>query len=255
MTHVVFFAGAAGAIGRRLTPLLVRSGHVVVGATRSEGKAPLIRAMGATPVIVDVFDAAALAAAVERARPDVVMHQLTDLPAGLPAHRMQEGVERNARMRRDGTRNLVAAALAAGARRIVAQSIAWAYAPGRAPHVETDPLDLDAAPPRAITIAGVVALEDAVLNQRQVDGVVLRYARLYGPGTGSDAADHAELRVHVDAAAYAALLAIDRGAGPYNIAESDARVSCEKARRDLGWNASLRIAPDIVAHNEEGATT
>jgi nucleoside-diphosphate-sugar epimerase len=243
MSRRIFLAGAAGAIGRRLTPLLARHGFHVTGTTRSRERTELIAAMGATPVVVDVFDAAALADAVVGAQPDVVIHQLTDLSGGLDASHLARSVERNARIRRDGTRNLVDAAAAAGARRLIAQSIAWAYAPGRMPHVETDPLDVDAPAPRAVTVSGVAALEDAVLHHRQIDGVVLRYARLYGPGTGALHAADAELRVHVDAAAYAALLAIDHGAGIYNIAETDTLVSCGKARRDLGWSASMRIEP------------
>jgi nucleoside-diphosphate-sugar epimerase len=238
----IFVAGAAGAIGRRLTPLLVRSGFHVTGTTRSAAKGELIEALGATPVVVDVFDAAALAEAVSRARPDVVIHQLTDLPAGLDPSQMARAIERNAHIRREGTRNLVDAAAAAGAHRVIAQSIAWAYAPGRMPHVETDPLDVGAASTRGITVGGVAALEDAVLHHRQIDGVVLRYGRLYGPGTGADNdAKDVELRLHVDAAAYAALLAVDHGRGAYKIAETDTLVSCDKARRELGWNGSMRI--------------
>src|SRR5260370_42582485 len=126
----IFLAGAGGAIGRRLTPLLVLMGHEVTATTRSADKAGTIEAMCARPVVVDVFDAAALKAAVIAARPDVVVHQLTDLPAAPGTPGYEEGQRRNNRLRREGTRNLVDAALAAGVKRMVAQSIAFAYAPG-----------------------------------------------------------------------------------------------------------------------------
>src|SRR5262245_6117230 len=137
----IFVAGAAGAIGRPLVTLLVRAGHTVAGTTRSADKAAGIAATGATPVVIDVFDAAALLEAVARARPDVVIHQLTDLPATLDPKAMEASGERNARLRIDGTRNLMAAAAAAKVQRVVAQSIAWVYADGPRPFRETDPLD------------------------------------------------------------------------------------------------------------------
>src|SRR5439155_26878431 len=155
----IFLAGATGAIGRRLVPLLLGAGHDVVGTTRSMSKADALRAAGVEPAVLDVFDAAGLARAVSAARPDIVVHQLTDLPPGLDASRMDEGPRRNARMRSEGTQNLVAAALAAVARRLITQSIAWMYAPGPEPHHEDDPLDIHAQGTRAITAAGVVALE------------------------------------------------------------------------------------------------
>src|SRR5436309_4011950 len=129
----IFLAGATGAIGKRLVPLLRKTGHHVVGTTRSTAKADALRAAGVEAVVVDVFDAAALANAVSAARPDVVMHQLTDLPPGLDPSRMAEAGPRNARMRSEGTENLVRAALASGVPRLIAQSIAWMYAPGSQP--------------------------------------------------------------------------------------------------------------------------
>src|SRR5262249_22492938 len=126
----IFLAGAAGAVGKRLVPLLLDAGHRVVGTTRSTTQADALRTARVEPVVVDVFDAATLSRALSAARPDIVVHQLTDLPPGLDPDRMAEGTRRNARMRGEGTRNLVAATLAAGAHRLVAQSIAWMYAPG-----------------------------------------------------------------------------------------------------------------------------
>ena len=237
----IFLAGAAGAVGTRLTTLLREAGHFVIGTTRSETKADALLARGALPVVVDVFNANALSRAVAAARPDVVIHQLTDLPKDLNPAKMKEAVVRNARVREEGTRNLVAAALAAGVRRLVAQSIAWAYAPGTEPHTESDPLDADAQGDRAVTVRGVIALEELTLRSPPLEGIVLRYGQLYGPGTHADVPS-ASAPVHVDAAAYAALLAIERGApGAFNIAQPNAHIATAKAVRDLDWNADFRL--------------
>ncbi len=121
-------------------PLLLAAGHAVAGTTRSKDKAGELKAAGVEPVVVDVFDRAAVLAAVVRARPEVVIHQLTDLPDILdPAH-LADWLTRNSRLRIEGTANLVAAAQAAGTRRLIAQSIAFAYAAGPEPHGEDDPL-------------------------------------------------------------------------------------------------------------------
>lgn len=236
----IFLAGAAGAVGKRLVPLLLDAGHHVVGTTRSTSKAAALRTAGVEPVIVDVFDAPALSRAVSAARPDIVVHQLTDLPPGLDPARMAEGTQRNARIRREGTGNLVAAALATGVHRLVAQSIAWMYAPGPQPHGEDDPLDVHATGTRAVTVDGVAILERLTVASPPIDGVVLRYGHLYGPGTGADASEIPSL--HVDAAAAAALLAIERtGRGIYNIAEPNGYLSTDKAQRELGFDPSFRL--------------
>lgn len=241
MNHRIFLAGATGAIGQRLVPLLRTAGHHVAGTTRFEAKAATLRALGAEPVVVDVFDADALKQAVLAAKPDIVIHQLTDLPPGLDPAKMADALVRNARIRDEGTRNLLQAALAAGARRMIAQRIAWIYAPGTTPHLESDPLNVEADGSYNVSIAGVVALETQTLQSPPLDGIVLRYGQLYGPGTGRDA-PQGTAPVHVDAAAQAALLAIDRGApGIYNIAEPNDLVATDKARRDLGFDASFRL--------------
>ena len=147
-------------------------------------KSPSIEALGARGVVVDAFDAAALRRAVIAAKPEVVIHQLTDLPDVSDPAQMAGVREKNSRLRIEGTRNLMAAAKAAGVRRVVAQSIAFIYAPGQKPYREGDPLDSSEA--QRVTIAGVKALEDAVLNTPGIDGIVLRYGRLYGPGTWFD---------------------------------------------------------------------
>jgi len=237
----ILVAGAAGAIGRPLVALLVRAGHAVTGTTRSPDKAAGIAAAGARPIVVDVFDAAALANAMSRAAPDTVIHQLTDLPATFDSKAMEAAGERNARLRIEGTRNLMAAAAAAKVECVVAQSIAWVYADGRKRFQETDPLDLAATGARARAVEGVVGLETAVLQTPSVAGIVLRYGRLYGPGTWYSAPEGAG-PLHVEAAAQAAVLAVTRGsAGIYNVAEDDGTVSIEKARRELGFDPGFRL--------------
>jgi len=237
----IFLAGASGAIGQRLAPLLVKAGHHVVGTTTTAGKAALLRSLGVTPAVVDVFDAAALRRLVVAHEPQVVIHQLTSLPEGVSSLD-EAGKERafreNARIRTQGTANLVAAALASGARRLVAQSIAWIYAPGREPHVETDPVNTGATGLSAISVQGVMALEGAVLGAALLS-VVLRYGGLYGPGTGHET-PWRDPAVHVDAAAQAAALAVAVGSGVYNVAEPSPYASSERARRELGWESAFR---------------
>jgi nucleoside-diphosphate-sugar epimerase len=238
----IFVAGAAGVIGRRLTPLLLAHGHEIWGATRSPDNGEFLRKLGARPVVVDVFDAEALAAAVVEAKPEIVMHQLTDLASVQDPAKRSDALARNARIRDEGTRNLVAAARKAGARRLITQSIAWAYAPGPRPYSEDHPLDTDADGDRAVSVRGVASLERQVLAASPVEGVILRYGRLYGPGSGTDTPPGAP-SVHVDAAAYAALLAIDHGkSGAFNIADPDGEVSPRKAEAELGWRSDFRLA-------------
>ena len=241
MSHRILLAGASGVVGRRLIPLLRDNGHRVAGTTRSADKADALRALGADPIVVDVFDAARLSHEVAAVGPDIVIHQLTDLPKGLDPSRMKEAVARNARIRDEGTRNLVRAAIAAGARRLIAQSIAWAYAPGPRPHAEGDPLDIAAEGDRAVTVRGVAALERWTLSSPPLAGIVLRYGQLYGPGTGFDA-PRGDAPLHADAAAYAALLALDNArSGIFNIAEPNRYVATDKAVAELGWRADLRV--------------
>jgi len=237
----IFLAGAAGAVGRRLVPLLVDAGYAVWGTTRSKDKGDALRAAGISPVVVDAFDRAGLWKTLAEARPEVVIHQLTDLPKTLAGPPSEEVLKANARLREEGTRNLVDAALAAGSRRFIAQSLAWLYAPGGEPHGEDDPLDRGAKGPAGISVAGIVALERLTLGSPLLEGVVLRYGQLYGPGTWNSA-QSGSAPVHVDAAAHAALLAVATPhAGIFNIAEEKGLVSSERARRLLGWDPAFRL--------------
>jgi nucleoside-diphosphate-sugar epimerase len=172
----VFVAGASGVIGVRLLPLLVQDGHAVAGMTRSLEKLELLRRLGSQPVVCDVFDRAALSRAVVEFAPEAVISELTDLPDDL--EQLHAFAAANARMRREGTRNLLDATVAAKARRFLVQSIAWDL-PGEAG-------------------AAVEELERMVL---EADGVVLRYGRLYGPGTFYETELPEPPRLHVDQAA------------------------------------------------------
>lgn len=230
----IFVAGATGVIGRVLVPLLVGAGHDVIGTSFTARDLDKLRALGATAVQADVFDADGLRDTVTTAAPDTVIHELTALGTGDTAA--------NRRIRREGTRNLVEAAKRAGVTRIIVQSIAWAYAPGDSPADESTPLDLAARPPRANLIDGVIALEEAAAELGEY--VILRYGTLYGPGTwyspggladqqlrhtgGTGAVpgpliadDGVSSFVHVEDAARAAVAALDWPSGAVNIVDDE----------------------------------
>jgi nucleoside-diphosphate-sugar epimerase len=235
----VFVAGAAGVIGRPLVRQLLAAGHAVTGTTRSADRAEKLRAAGAEPVICDALDATALRNAVVAAQPNAVVHQLTSLPQRIDPRHIERDFAANDRLRSEGTRNLVAAARAAGARRIVAQSISFAYAPGEpgSLHAEDDPLYLEAPPAFRRSVRALADLESAVLA---ANGVVLRYGYFYGPGTSfaSDGSMAGEARrrrlplvgraqgvwslIHIDDAAAATVTALEAdGPAVYNIVDDD----------------------------------
>ena len=236
----VFVAGASGAIGRPLVPKLIAAGHEVTGTTRSEERAEAIRAAGATAAVVDVFDAASLRAAVEAARPEALVHELTSLPDRLD-FRKQGVYEPTNRVRTEGTRILLEAARTAGARRFVCQSIAFAYRPeGARLKTEDDPLMDDIPGNFGSGVRALNEMEATVLGAEGLEGVVLRYGFFYGPGTyyGDDGTTTADVRrrrmpivgkgtglfsfVHVDDAADATVAAVERGApGIYNITDDE----------------------------------
>jgi len=226
----IFVAGATGAIGQRLCPMLVQDGWHVTGTTRFPERAKSLHDMGVDPVVVDVFDEQKLQDVVTKAQPEIVIHQLTDLPFGLDPAKMEEGRIRNARIRDIGTRHLIAAAVACGVRRMVVQSIAFAYEPGPMPYHEESPLN----------ISSLANFEQQVIDTPFI-GIVLRYGRLYGPGTGFDNPQGAG-SVHVDAAADAARRAVTQGTGGiYNVAENDGMVSSDKVVRALHWKPTFRF--------------
>ncbi len=223
-------------IGRILSPMLVASGWRVVGTTRSRARAAYLEGLGVEPAVVDAYDVSAFTAVVVAARPRIVIHQLTDLPPTSDPAEMAAARERNARIRVVGTRHLVAASQAAGATRLIAQSIAFAYAPGPTPYDETAALNIAADGSAGITARGVASLEAQVMSA-PMHGIVLRFGRLHGPGTGTDAPS-GPAPLHVVEAARATVLALTRGAsGVYNIAENDGYADIAKAQRELGWRA------------------
>jgi nucleoside-diphosphate-sugar epimerase len=222
----ILLVGAAGVIGRQLIPLLVSSGHDVIGTTRVAEKGQMLQQLGATPLLVDVFEREDLFTRVREARPDMIIHQLTDLSG--------KDYSANTHIRQVGTRNLVDAAKAAGVERLIAQSIAWAYAPGEGPADENVPLDIDAPAPRINTIKGVQALESAVGEMPW--SVILRYGTLYGPGTwyARDGSVAEQVRrgeltadegitsfIHIADAAHATLLALQGPQGIFNIVDDE----------------------------------
>jgi nucleoside-diphosphate-sugar epimerase len=234
----IFLAGATGVIGQPLVRLLIAAGHHVTGMTRSPHKARLLLDRGATPVIVDAFDAQAVNSAIATAKPDILIHQLTDLPDAIED--VPGALERNAQIRMFGTRNLIDAACAAGVKRVIAQSICFVYEPNERACTETDPLIRQSDGTYSASVRGVITLEEQVLETPAFRGVVLRYGRLYGPGTWAEL-PNGTAPLHVDAAAHAAALALECGVGLYNIAEDDGTVSIDKARRDLGFDPAFRI--------------
>jgi nucleoside-diphosphate-sugar epimerase len=236
----IFVAGATGAIGRRLVPLLVSRGHDVTATTRTPAKAEFLRRLGARPVVADGLDRDALIAAVRLAQPEVVVHQMTSLAAATNLKRFDEVFATTNRLRTEGTDHLLAAARMAGARRLIAQSFGnWNYeSTGDRAKSEDDPFE--SAPPRSMrrSLAAIAHLEAAVLGAQGLEGVALRYGNLYGPGTAiaPDGEIVKALRqrrlpvigrgagvwsfVHVADAAAATLAAVERGApGIYNVAD------------------------------------
>jgi nucleoside-diphosphate-sugar epimerase len=173
----IFLAGASGVIGQRLIPRLVHAGHVVGALTRSRGKTEVLRHLGAEPILCDVFDREALIHAVRDFKPDVILNELTDLPDD--ATQISQLANLNARIRTEGTRNLIEAARRSGSPKMLAQSVAWQLPDG----------------PDAQAVA---ELERSVLAE---GGVVLRYGQFYGPGTYNEQQPPGEPRVHIDRAA------------------------------------------------------
>ena len=238
----VFVAGATGAIGKQLVPRLVEAGHEVHGMTRSESKQAMLHELGAVPVVADALDPDQVAEAVGRARPDVIVHQLTAIGEVDMRHFDRDFAPTN-RLRTEGTDHLLSAGQAVGVRRFVAQGVGGygAYARTGGPvKTEEDPLDPMPAREMRETLAAINHLEEAVLGARWTEGLVLRYGVFYGPGTSlAPGAEQFELVrrrrfplvgdgggvwsfIHVADAAEATVAAVERGSrGVYNVVDDD----------------------------------
>lgn len=234
-------AGASGLIGRRAVRLMLAAGHEVSAIARSEESAEALRREGVGVSLADVFDAELLRGTMAMAQPEVVLHLLTVLPDRLDARDAAATFARNDRVRIEGTRALVNAAAASGVQRVVAQSIAFAYAPeGDWVKDEPAPLFLDAPSPWGRSVTAVAELERQVLEARGMDGLVLRYGAFYGPGTWYDPAGGTIARaaaagkvpligsgearlsfVHLDDAASATVAALDAAPGAYNVVDDE----------------------------------
>ena len=225
----VFLAGASGAIGFPLAKLLVKNGYAVTGTTRKMEKAETLRKVGIKPVIIDVYDAEKLRKILQSESPDIVIHQLTDLPFGLPPERMKEGITRNNRMRLRGTQNLLDAMAGLSVTRFLVQSIAFMYQDGKLPHPETDRLS-----------SKELERFETIASNGGFDATILRYGRFYGEGTGVDIVDE-DCRVHISAAARATILALQKMKyGVYNVCED--RTYADNARfiSETGWDPKAK---------------
>ena len=236
----VLVAGATGAIGKQLVPLLVAAKHEVYGTTRSESKVAMLRELGAVPVVVDALDADQVGEAVARARPDVIVHQLTAIGT-LDMRNFDRAFALTNRLRTEGTDHLIAAGQALGVRRFVAQSYFGFYArTGGAVKSEEDPIDPSPARETRQTVAAIRHLEAAVLGAMWTEGIVLRYGGFYGPGTslapGGEQFELVRKRayplvgdaggvwsfIHVADAAEATVAAVEHGRrGVYNVVDDD----------------------------------
>jgi nucleoside-diphosphate-sugar epimerase len=244
----VFLAGATGAIGRRLVPHLVEAGHEVTAITRSEEKLDELYELGAEPALCDVFDAERLGSVVAQAVPEAVINELTNLPQSLKPRKLKEYYAANNRVRREGTRNLLSAALGAGVRRFLVQGAAYWYAPAYGPvkTEEAPPPYLDAPAPIGPAVETISEVEDAMLSAEGIEGVVLRYGMFYGPGTwyakDGDVGRQVRKRrypmigkgegtysfIHVDDAASATVAALERARpGIYNVVDDEPATAAE----------------------------
>jgi nucleoside-diphosphate-sugar epimerase len=237
----VFVAGATGAVGSRLIPLLVSAGHSVLGLTRTPSKAETIRRAGADVAVVDALDGVAVRGAVISAKPDVIVHEMTALSGVSDLRRFDRVFALTNRLRTEGLDHLLVAAKQAGTRRVVVQSFGgWPFARTGGP-VKTEKDPLDPEPPKQLrrTLDAIRYLESKTTGAFEGEGLVLRYGTFYGPGTGMlDRSVIDQLRrrrvpligdangwwsfLHIDDAAAATAIAIERGApGIYNIVDDE----------------------------------
>jgi nucleoside-diphosphate-sugar epimerase len=233
----VLIAGGTGAIGRPLVAALASAGHEVAVYCRNEGKVAALGVPGIVPAVGDAFDAETLIGAVQSFKPEVVVNELTSLPQTANPFAIKRGFDLTSRLRREVSKTLVTAARAAGARRIVAQSISFAYRPGPGVRTEADPLWTDAKGQIGILTGSVATLESNTLGDGELEGVVLRYGSFYGPGTyfapnglyarmlkrrvlpipGKGGGIFAF--VHIDDAAAATVAALEGPTGIFNVAD------------------------------------
>jgi nucleoside-diphosphate-sugar epimerase len=262
----VFVAGATGALGRQLVPMLVAGGHEVVGMTRSPRKQDLIRSLGARPVVADALDPDQVAQAVAQAEPDAIVHQLTALSDAIDLRHFDKTFEQTNRLRTEGTDHLLAAGRAVGVTRFVAQSFAgWPFARTGGP-IKTEDDPVDTSPPAAVrsTLEAILYLERAVTGATWTEGVVLRYGGFYGPGTSLGNPDGEQLvmirkrklpvvgsgegiwsLIHIGDAARATVAATEHGKrGVYNIVDDEPAPSKEflpAAAEVLGARKPMRV--------------
>jgi nucleoside-diphosphate-sugar epimerase len=263
----VFVAGATGAIGQQLVPMLVNGGHEVTAMTRTPAKADVIRSMGARPALADALDPEAVAQAIGEAEPEAVIHELTAIDASSISRSIDKQFAETNRLRTEGMDHLLAAAKAAGARRFIAQSFAgWPYKRVGGPvKTEDDPLDDDPPKPVRETLSAIRHLESAVTGAEGIAGIALRYGGFYGPGTSlaldppgeqvrmiqkrrlpivGDGAGIWSL-VHIHDAATATLAALERGdPGVYNVVDDDpapVSVFLPELARVIGAKAPRRL--------------
>ena len=270
----IFVAGGSGAIGRPLVRELVAAGHEVTAMTRREERRAELEALEADVVHCDVFDHDRLLEGVADSDPDVVINELTNLPQSLDPRKLSEAYAANNRVRLEGTRNLLEAARAAGARRMIAQSAAFWYAPDSGVRggsgawaTEDDPMFVDCPPPVGQAAETMAAVEQLVLGDAQVEGVVLRYGIFYGPGTWyaaeGDIAEQVRRRrypiigrgegftsfVHIEDAARATVAALDGAPGIYNVVDDEpARIRewLPEFARALGAKPPRRVPEWLV---------
>ena len=236
----VLVAGATGAIGRPLISALVASGREVIGITTTERGVRTLRDRGAEAFIADVLDRDAIEAVFRKVKPDTVIDELTSLPKEYTPEEMKAAAVRDRELRLVGGRNVQDAAISAGARRYIAQSTGFFYAPGAGLATEWEPLASEASPGIAGFVRTYIQIEDRVLNRRDLQGVALRYGFFYGPGTYHDPATGSLSRqvrerqypiigsgqgvfsfVHVEDAAVATVAALEAEPGVYNVVDDD----------------------------------
>jgi nucleoside-diphosphate-sugar epimerase len=267
----VFVAGATGALGKQLVPMLVALGHDVIGMTRTAAKRDQLRDLGAEPVVADALDAHAVGQAVGEAEPDVIVHQLTAIPPKINMRRFDREFALTNRLRIEGTDHLLSAGRAAGVKRFVAQSNATVYARTGGPvKGEDDPLDHDPAPEMREGVAALRHLEAAVTSASWTEGVVLRYGWFYGPGTSialDPLGSQIELLrkrqlpivgggtgvwsfIHIEDAAAATVAAVEGGpSGVYNVADDEPAPASEWApvlAAAVGAKRPLRVPRWVV---------